>query len=82
MERYTPGKLWSILLDGSDDVDELIDLQVGLDMLPIQERVFLDYIREGYTGAEALRESGLKDKHQTQAKRKVLKHLAKLMNGD
>jgi hypothetical protein len=81
MERYTSGRVWSILLDGSEDLDELIDIQVGLDLLPSNERVFLDFLRAGYTGATAMREAHMTG-NQTRLKRQVLEHLTRLMNGE
>lgn len=78
---YTPGLIWSVLLHGSDDPDEVIDIQVGLDGLPIAERVFLTKLARGYTGVEAMIVSGLEG-NQTRLKRQVLGHLTRKINGE
>ena len=80
MERYSPGAVWSILMDGSDDPDEVIDVQVGLGRLPIEEQTFLKLLQQGQTVSYAMQELGLKG-NQTRIKRQVVQHLTDIING-
>lgn len=81
MDKYTVSSVWRVLTEGTDDLDELIDIQVGLDALPIQKRTFLVLLAQGQSGAYAMHESGLQ-KNQTRLKRDILRELTDLINGD
>jgi len=77
---YTPGLVWSVLTEGSEDVDELLDVQVGLTHLPPAESTFIVRLGQGYTGEQAMSESGLKG-NQTRLKQGILMKLTEIVNG-
>lgn len=79
--EYTPGQVWSVLFDGSEDIDEQIDVQVGLARLPLPQRTFLVYLSQGYTASFAMQRAGLTG-NQTRVKREVLRQLTASINGE
>lgn len=78
-ERYTPGQVWSILTEGSEDPDEEIDVQVGLTHLPPAESTFIVRLGQGFTGEQAMSESGLHG-NQTRLKQSILMRLTAIIN--
>lgn len=79
--KYTPGRTWEILVEGSEDVDELLDIQVGLTHLPPEQALFLVRLGQGFTGEQAMGEAGLSG-NQTRLKRLALLALTKAINGE
>ena len=74
--------VWSILMDGTEDVDAWIDVrQVGLAELPEPQRSFLTLLTQGYTANEAKELLGLSGT-TTQLKRDALLTLTRLVNGE
>src|SRR6266700_4255201 len=81
LDSYTPGRIWEILQDGEDiDEDEFLDVQVGLTHLPPNEATFIIRLGQGYTGEQAMSESGLKG-NQTRLKQGILMKLTEIING-
>ncbi len=78
--NYSPGRIWEILQEGSEDVDELLDVQVGLTHLPPAESTFIIRLGQGFTGEQAMSESGLRG-NQTRLKQGILMKLTKIING-
>lgn len=78
---YSPSEVWSILLDGSEDVDEVVDVQVGLARVPEPQRTFLVALSEGYTARDALSMAGLTG-NQTRVKRDAISRLVREVNGE
>jgi len=78
--EYSASQVWSILTDGSDDTDELIDIEAGLVRLPPKQRVFLTAISHGYTAVKAMELAGLTG-NSTRVKREAVKELTKILNG-
>jgi len=78
--NYSPGRIWEILQEGSEDVDELLDVQVGLTHLPPAESTFIIRLGQGFTGEQAMSESDLRG-NQTRLKQDILKKLTKIING-
>jgi hypothetical protein len=79
-DAYTPGKVWEILSEGTDAVEELGDVQVGLQRLPDKQRTYLNLLANGWTGSAAMRASGLTG-NQTRQKREAIIELTRLING-
>ncbi len=77
--EYIPGRIWEILTEGSEDVDELLDIQVGLTHLPPAESTFIIRLGQGFTGEQAMGESGLRG-NQTRLKQSILMKLTKIIN--
>lgn len=79
--HYTPGSIWSALVNGSDDIDLVIDIRYGMSQLPEQEQNFLTLLASGQTGAYAKHETGIKG-NQTLLKRRILLRLSMILNGE
>lgn len=78
---YTPGQVWSILVNGSDDEDEEIDVAVALFRMPFKEQAFLRFLAAGFTVRGAMQAVGMRG-NQTRYKRDALAQLTRLVNGD
>lgn len=72
--------VWSILIEGSEDIDELIDIQVGLARLPLPQRTFLVLLSQGYPAAYAMKQAGIKG-NSTRWKWEALKQVTRFING-
>jgi hypothetical protein len=53
MDAYTPQRVASILRNGSDDPDEMIDVANAVSRLPESSRVFLTRYGEGLPPSQA-----------------------------
>jgi hypothetical protein len=80
-EEYTPGRVWSILCEGSDDPDEVIDVQIGLSRLPQAQSAFLRLLSWGYSGREAMRAAGLRG-NQTEKRHEALRALVRALQSE
>jgi len=78
---YMPGEIWGILVHGSEELDQVIDVRRAMSMLPDQERTFMTLLAQGQTGKYALHASGLRG-NQTLLKRRILMRLTEIINGD
>ena len=81
-----PGQVWAILMEGSDDPDEVADVEIGLIKLTPIKRAFLLLLTYGYSATEAIQRSGIavsrgKGSNQTRIKREILKELTEVING-
>lgn len=82
VERYSVSAVWSILMNGSEEPEEVFDVQVGLTRLETSKRNFLLLLTYGYTAAEAMRMSGIAGGNQTRVRRDVLRELTGIINGN
>jgi hypothetical protein len=80
MSEYSPVQIWGILSGESEDIDELIDVQLGLKRLPSEQAVFITQLSLGYTAKQAMQTAGLTG-NATRMKRTVLQRLAREING-
>ncbi len=84
MENYTPGEIWSVLtgeVSGEDDLDAVLDVQLGLKRLSEGQAVFITQLALGYSGKEAMKTAGISG-NQTWLKRSILHKLAREINGE
>lgn len=79
-ETYSQSQVWQILTEGSDDIDEVFDMEIAIEHLPVKQRVFLVYINRGHTVLEAMERAGLTG-NQTHVKRAAIKMLTDELNG-
>lgn len=77
--QYTPSRIWEVLTEGSDDMDELIDVEVAMTKLPADQRLFIRLLANGYSGLEAMRKAHMTG-NQTRNKRLVLLSLSRILN--
>lgn len=77
---YTSSQVWSILVDGAEDIDELIDMETALEKLSPPKRFFLILLGQSYSVREAMGLAGIKG-NQTLIKYEVLGQLVAYMNG-
>lgn len=78
---YTSSQVWELLVEGAQDIDELIDLESGLEKLSPPKRIFLILIGQEYTVKEAMGLAGIRG-NQTRIKYEVLGELTARMNGE
>jgi hypothetical protein len=79
-EVYTPPRVWEILVGGSEDADERVDVEMGMVRLPLEERTFIWLLAQGYTGLAAQELSGIEG-NQTRLRREILIKLSAIING-
>ncbi|SRR6266851_471042 len=81
IKAYVPGRVWEVLAGSEDvEVEELMDVQVGLTYLPPAESTFIIRLSQGYTGKQAMSEAHLKG-NQTRLKTDILMKLTEIING-
>ena len=80
--RYLPGQVWSILVNGSDDLDEVIDIRQAMHSLTAQEQTFLTLLASGQTGKYAMHEARLRGNQTTLKQRCLTRMAAVLDNGE
>ena len=77
--EYTPNSIWDIMVSGSEDPDENMDVVLGVGKLPTPQRIYIVLLSQGYTGAYAMRKAGLNG-NSTRLRRTVLQSLAQVIN--
>jgi hypothetical protein len=83
VETYTPGTIWLVLsgeITGEDDLDAVLDVQLGLKRLPPGQAVFITQLALGYSGKESMKTAGISG-NQTYLKRLILHKLTREING-
>jgi hypothetical protein len=76
---YTPGQVIEILLRGSEDHDEELDVGVGLERMTEREGVFLRLLAQGVGIQDAMNRSGATG-NQTRFYERVILKLVRVIN--